>query len=53
MGGAETGVLLVFVMSTNMIAGALILPAFIAWQCPKVTACFEKAGAGRRMAAGD
>ncbi len=45
-------VLLVFLMGTNMIAGVLILPAFIAWQRPKFIARFEKAGAGRRMAAG-
>ena len=48
----EMSVLLVFLMGTNMIAGVLILPAFIAWQRPKFIARFEKAGAGRRMAAG-
>jgi predicted RND superfamily exporter protein len=48
----EMSVLLVFLMGTNMIAGVLILPAFIAWQRPKFIARFEKAGAGRRMAVG-
>jgi hypothetical protein len=47
----EMSVLLVFLMGTNMISGVLILPAFIAWQRPKFIARFEKAGAGRRMAA--
>src|SRR5216683_6597097 len=48
----EMSVLLVFLMGTNMIAGVLILPAFIAWQRPKFIARFEKASAGQRMAAG-
>ena len=48
----DSRVPLVFLMGTNMIAGVLILPAFIAWQCAKFIARFEKAGVGRRMAAG-
>ena len=39
-------------MGPNMIAGVLILPAFIAWQRPKFIARLEKASVGRHMAAG-
>jgi hypothetical protein len=35
-------VLLIFLMGTNMIAGVLILPTFIAWQRPRFIARLEK-----------
>jgi uncharacterized protein len=38
----EMSVLLIFLMGTNMIAGVLILPAFIAWRRPRFIARFEK-----------
>jgi hypothetical protein len=31
----EMSVLLIFLMGTNMIAGCLILPSFIAWRHPR------------------
>ena len=34
----EMSVLLIFLMGTNMIAGVLILPAFIAWRRPRFIA---------------
>jgi len=37
----EMAVLLIFLMGTNMIAGALILPAFIAWRRPRFIARYE------------
>lgn len=37
----EMSVLLIFLMGTNMIAGLLILPAFIAWRRPRFIARFE------------
>jgi uncharacterized protein len=40
----EMSVLLIFLMGTNMIAGVLILPAFIAWRRPKFIARYEAAG---------
>jgi len=44
-------VLLVFLMGTNMIAGVLILPAFIAWRRPHFIARYERKGAARVAAA--
>jgi hypothetical protein len=38
----EMSVLLIFLMGTNMIAGVLILPAFIAWQRPWFIARYER-----------
>ncbi len=38
----EMSVLLIFLMGTNMIAGVLILPAFIAWRRPRFIAHFER-----------
>lgn len=37
----EMSVLLIFLMATNMIAGLLILPAFIAWRRPHFIARYE------------
>jgi len=47
----EMSVLLIFLMATNMIAGVLILPAFIAWRHPRFIARYEK-GATQAAAAG-
>jgi predicted RND superfamily exporter protein len=47
----EMSVLLVFLMGTNMIAGVLILPAFIAWRRPHFIARYERKGAARVAAA--
>jgi uncharacterized protein len=38
----EMSVLLIFLMGTNMIAGVLILPAFIAWRRPSFIARYER-----------
>jgi predicted RND superfamily exporter protein len=38
----EMSVLLIFLMGTNMIAGVLILPAFIAWKRPRFIARYER-----------
>ena len=38
----EMSVLLVFLMGTNMIAGVLILPAFIAWRRPAFISRYER-----------
>ncbi|HEX5317332.1 MAG TPA: MMPL family transporter, partial [Candidatus Kapabacteria bacterium] len=38
----EMSVLLIFLMGTNMIAGVLILPAFIAWRRPRFIARYER-----------
>ncbi len=38
----EMSVLLIFLMATNMIAGVLILPAFIAWQHPAFIGRYER-----------
>lgn len=38
----EMSVLLIFLMGTNMIAGVLILPAFIAWRRPAFIARYER-----------
>jgi len=48
----EMSVLLIFLMGTNMIAGVLILPAFIAWRRPRFIARYEKKGASQIAAAG-
>jgi predicted RND superfamily exporter protein len=40
----EMAVLLIFLMGTNMIAGALILPTFIAWRRPRFIAQYETTG---------
>ncbi|HJU11231.1 MAG TPA: MMPL family transporter, partial [Candidatus Binataceae bacterium] len=37
----EMSVLLIFLMGTNMIAGVLILPSFIAWRRPAFIARYE------------
>jgi predicted RND superfamily exporter protein len=51
----EMAVLLIFLMGTNMIAGVLILPTFIAWRRPRFIARYEMtSGAkGGIAAAGD
>jgi predicted RND superfamily exporter protein len=38
----EMSVLLIFLMATNMIAGVLILPSYIAWRRPRFISQFEK-----------
>jgi predicted RND superfamily exporter protein len=47
----EMSVLLIFLMATNMIAGVLILPSYIAWRRPRFIAQFEKPPALPRAAA--
>jgi len=37
----EMSVLLIFLMATNMIAGVLILPAYIAWRRPRFITRYE------------
>ena len=44
-------VLLIFLMGTNMIAGVLILPAFIAWFRPRFITRYEKKGPAEKVAA--
>ena len=46
----EMSVLLIFLMGTNMIAGVLILPSFIAWRRPRFITQFEKPPAAPRAA---
>jgi predicted RND superfamily exporter protein len=41
----EMSVLLIFLMGTNMIAGVLILPAYIAWRRPRFIMRYEQAEA--------
>ena len=38
----EMSVLLIFLMATNMIAGVLILPAYIAWRRPRFVTRYER-----------
>jgi uncharacterized protein len=47
----EMSVLLIFLMATNMIAGVLILPSYIAWRRPRFIAQFEKPADAPRTAA--
>jgi uncharacterized protein len=47
----EMSVLLIFLMGTNMIAGVLILPAFIAWQRPSFIARYERKPSSANVAA--
>jgi hypothetical protein len=47
----EMSVLLVFLMAANMVAGVLILPAFIAWYRPRFIARYQLAGEGERRGA--
>jgi predicted RND superfamily exporter protein len=44
----EMAVLLIFLMGMNMIAGALILPAFISWRRPSFIARYETTGAANK-----
>ena len=47
----EMSVLLIFLMATNMIAGVLILPAYIAWRRPCFIVRYEATGGAKgRMA---
>jgi hypothetical protein len=46
----EMSVLLIFLMATNMIAGLLILPAFIAWRRPRFIARYEQRRATKTAA---
>ena len=48
----EMSVLLIFLMGANMIAGVLILPAFIAWRRPHFIARYERKGVAQIAAAG-
>jgi predicted RND superfamily exporter protein len=48
----EMSVLLIFLMGTNMIAGVLILPTFIAWRRPHFIARYRKGPAAKLTAAG-
>jgi predicted RND superfamily exporter protein len=48
----EMSVLLIFLMGTNMIAGVLILPTFIAWRRPHFIARYQKSPAEKLTAAG-
>jgi hypothetical protein len=45
-------VLLIFLMATNMIAGVLILPAYIAWRRPNFVLRYETPGQARGRIAG-
>src|SRR5712692_9382319 len=47
----EMSVLLIFLMGTNMIAGVLILPAFIAWRRPAFIARYERKPRAAEVAA--
>jgi uncharacterized protein len=47
----EMSVLLIFLMGTNMIAGVLILPSFIAWRRPRFIARYEHKGPPTAIAA--
>jgi len=47
----EMSVLLIFLMGTNMIAGVLILPAFIAWRRPAFIARYERKPPAAEIAA--
>jgi hypothetical protein len=47
----EVSVLLMFLMATNMIAGVLILPAYIAWRRPYFITRYERAAGGDASAA--
>ena len=48
----EMSVLLIFLMGTNMIAGVLILPAFIAWKRPRFITRYERKRPAQVAAAG-
>jgi predicted RND superfamily exporter protein len=48
----EMSVLLIFLMGTNMIAGVLILPAFISWRRPRFIARYERKRDAKVAAAG-
>jgi predicted RND superfamily exporter protein len=42
----EMSVLLIFLMATNMVAGVIILPSFIAWRRPKFICRYETPSSG-------
>ena len=44
--------LLIFLMGTNMIAGVLILPAYIAWRRPNSVTRYRTAAASEARMAG-
>lgn len=48
----EMSLLLIFLMGTNMIAGVLILPAYIAWRQPNFVARYRTAAASEARMAG-
>jgi predicted RND superfamily exporter protein len=47
----EMSVLLIFLMGTNMVAGVLILPAYIAWRRPRFITRYSKLPTRRAAAA--
>ena len=48
----EMSLLLIFLMGTNMIAGVLILPAYIAWRRPNFVTSYRTAAASEARMAG-
>ncbi len=48
----EMSLLLIFLMGTNMIAGFLILPAYIAWRRPNFVTRYRTAAASEARMAG-
>jgi predicted RND superfamily exporter protein len=48
----EMSVLLIFLMATNMIAGILVLPAFISWRRPAFIARYEARPSGQELDSG-
>jgi predicted RND superfamily exporter protein len=48
----EMSVLLIFLMGTNMIAGVLILPSYIAWRRPRFITRYMPAATAQTRAAG-
>ena len=48
----EMSLLLIFLMGTNMIAGVLILPAYIAWRRPNFVTRYRTAAASEARMAG-
>jgi uncharacterized protein len=48
----EMSLLLIFLMGTNMIAGVLILPAYIAWRQPNFVTRYRTAAASEARMAG-
>jgi len=49
---SEMSILLMFLMGTNMIAGVLVLPCYIAWARPKFVSRYEQTSQSAEVAAG-